>query len=119
MRLIRSGKLDRTVTILRCGPSTDDGKQTIQGTLQPLATRSASVKPKMGREVTEAAGREGRTVMSFWMRADSLTVTVTTEDVLQLDGVVYELVAPPIPVGRGDGVEFLAVAGGLPVVTAP
>ena len=116
---MRAGKLDRRVTILRRGPDSDDGYQTLAGSLQAIGTRSASVKPRMGREVIEAAGREGRTLMSFWLRDDTLTRTLTTADALQLGGVLYEITAPPIPVGRGEGIEVFAVAGGLPADSAP
>lgn len=119
MSLIRAGKLDRRVTILRRGPIVDDGYQSRPGSLQPIATRSASVKPKMGREPIEAAGREGLTVMSFWMRFDSLTRTIGPSDALELDDLRYEILAPPIQVGRREGIEVLAVAGGHPESAAP
>ncbi len=114
MAMIHAGKLDRSVTILRRGPEVDDGKQTRPGDWQSFGTRFASVKPRMGREGIEAAGREGRTPMSFWFRFDALTRTLTTDDALELEGERYEIIAPPIELGRRTGIEVLGIAGGIP-----
>lgn len=111
---LRAGKLDRTVTILRRGPEVDDGKQTRPGEWQAFETRLASVKPRIGREAIEAGGREGRTPMSFWFRFDDLTRTLSESDALELDGEHYEIIAPPIRLGRMEGIEVLGSAGGLP-----
>lgn len=114
MKLVRAGRLDRRVKILRRLPDVDDGYGLQPGRLALLFARLASVKPKFGGEAIEAAGREGRTVMSFWMRHDSETRGILTSDVLELDGTRYEITAPPIEIGRREGIELLAVAGGLP-----
>lgn len=114
MKLIRAGRLDRRVKILRRLPDVDDGYGPRPGKFALLFTRLASVKPKFGGEAIEAAGREGRTLMSFWLRFDSQTRDILTSDALELDGTRYELTAPPIEIGRREGIELLAVAGGLP-----
>ena len=114
MKLVRAGRLDRRVKILRRLPAVDDGYGAQPGKFAVLFTRLASVKPKFGGEAIEAAGREGRRVMSFWMRWDSETPGILTSDALELDGTRYEITALPIEIGRREGIELLAVAGGLP-----
>lgn len=112
--LIRSGKLDRRVRILQPGAPVDDGQQTLPGGFVEAGQRWAWVKPKMGREPIEAQGREARTPMSFWLRFDSLTRTIGADWALEMEGVHYSIIAPPIEVGRREGIEVLGVAGGLP-----
>lgn len=107
--LIRGGQLDRRVTILRAGPSTHDGFQNLPGALAPIGTRWASVKPAMGRETVEHFQKEGRAPLSIWMRYDSLTSTIVVTDAIQLDGSRYEITAPPIEVGRREGIEMIVV----------
>ena len=114
MKLVRAGRLDRRVKILRRLPAVDDGYGPQPGKFVLLFECWSSVKPKFGGEAIEAAGREGRTVMSFWMRHDSETRGILTSDALELDGTRYEITAPPIEIGRREGIELLAVAGGLP-----
>ena len=69
---------------------------------------SAFLADQMGAELVEAGGREARRVMSFWLRFDSLTRTISAADALELAGVHYEIIAPPIEIGRMDGIEVLA-----------
>lgn len=118
MGAIKAERLDRRVTVLAMSAGSDDGYGAEPGDWAEVGgagngTRWASVKPRMGREAAEAAGREGRTVMSFWFRYDELTSTITAAHALQLDGQRYGIIAPPIEVGRRDGIEVLAVAGGV------
>lgn len=115
--LIRGGQLDRRVTILRQGPPTHDGLQNLPGAFAPIGIRSASVRPAMGREAVEHNQKDGRAPVSIWMRFDSLTRTLTETDAIELAGRTYEIVAPPIEVGRGEGIEVLAVAGNDPAGT--
>lgn len=113
---LKAGSLNRRVSILRRGAPVDDGYTTAPAPYEWIGARFASVKPRMGREAVEAGGREARTIMSFWMRRDALARTITADDALELDGVRYEIVAPPIEVGAmREGIEVLAVAGGQPV----
>jgi head-tail adaptor len=114
MSLIRSGKLDRRVTVLRRLPEVDDGMTLREGDWAVLFFRQAWVKPRMGREASEAGGRDGVTVMSFWMRWDPETRDIASSDALELDGQRYTILAPPIEVGRREGIEVLAQAGGMP-----
>lgn len=115
--LIRGGQLDRRVTILRQSPPTHDGLQNLPGAFAPIGTRLASVKPAMGRETVEHNQKDGRAPVSIWMRFDALTRTITETDAISLGGRTYEIIAPPIEVGRGEGIEVLAVAGNDPAGT--
>lgn len=110
---IAAGSLNRSARILRRGAAADDGYGSQPGVWVELARRLCSVKPKMGREAVEGMGRQGVTIMSFWFRFDDTTRTITAEDALELDGVHYEIVAPPIEVGLRAGIEVLAVAGSV------
>lgn len=110
---IASGSLNRRARILRRSTAADDGYGRQPGAWVELASRLCSVKPKMGRETVEGMGRQGVTTMSFWFRFDGTTRTITAQDALELDGVHYEIVAPPIEVGLRAGVEVLAVAGSV------
>lgn len=110
---IASGSLNRRARILRRGLGTDDGYGSQPGGWVELATRLCSVKPKMGREAVEGMGRQGVTTLSFWFRFDNTTRTITAQDALELGGVHYEIIAPPIEVGLRAGIEVLAVAGSV------
>lgn len=112
MGLIRAGRLDRTVELLRRGPSVHDGFTRVPGDWEPLATRSGSVKPRMGREPVQAGTRAGEATQSVWLRFDELTRTLTERDAVEIEGQRFEIVAPPIEIGRRVGIELLIVAGG-------
>lgn len=113
MSILRSGNLDRLVDLLEYMPGEDDGYGEGPGEWSAFETRWCSVKPKMGREAVNAAGRDGLRVMSFWFRWDSVTASLTEAHGLLFDGQRYELTAPPIEIGRRDGIEVLAVAAAL------
>lgn len=111
---MKAGSLDRRVKILRRLPARDDGFATVPGEFALLAERWASVKPRPGSETTEAGGRTGHAVLSFWLRFDRVTRSIGERDALELDGRRFELIAPPLEIGRREGIELLGVAGGLP-----
>lgn len=111
MGAISAGRLDRRVKILRRLASSDDGYGTQPGDWALLAERWASVRPRMGKENPEAGGMTARAVTSFWLRFDEVTREITELDAVELDGVRYEIVVPPLQVGRREGIELLAVAG--------
>lgn len=113
MSMIRSGRLDRRVTIQRRGPDVDDGYTKKPGDWQDVATRWASVKPARGREVMEAEGQSGIAPMSFWFRYDAVTAGVTAQMALVHDGQRYEITAPAMEVGRRQGIEVIALASDL------
>ncbi len=107
--LIRGGQLDRRVTILRRGPSTHDGLQNLPGAFAPIGTRSASVKPAMGRETIEHNQKQARAPLSIWMRYDALTRTIAATDAVEYQGARYQIVAPVVEVGRREGIELIVV----------
>jgi head-tail adaptor len=110
---IAAGSLNRRARILRRGAGSDDGYGKQPGAWTELASRLCSVKPRMGREKVEGLGLQALAVMSFWFRFDNTTRTIVATDALELDGVHYEIVAPPIVIGLNAGIEVLAVAGSV------
>lgn len=112
MGAIKAERLDRQVTLLRRGAPVDDGLTRVPGAWASIGTRWASVKPRMGREPVLAGSRAGEAVQSVWMRFDELTRTIVETDAVEIEGRRFEIVAPPIEVGRMQGIEVLIVAGG-------
>jgi head-tail adaptor len=111
--LIRTGRLDRRVLLLRRGPSVDDGQTRVPGPWLALGWRSASVRARIGREPVVAGSRAGEATQSVWLRFDELTRTLSETDAVEIEGQHFEIVAPPIEVGRREGMELLVVAAGL------
>lgn len=110
---VRTGKLDRRVEIHRHGAAVDDGLTKVPGALALLATRWGWVMLRRGREPVDAGTRAGEATQSVWLRFDSVTRTITEQDVVKIDGQQFEIVAPPIEVGRREGIELLIVANAL------
>ncbi len=108
--MIRAGQLDRRVTILRQGAPTHDGLQTVPGAFAPIGSRAASVRPAQGREAAEFLGKEAHAPMSIWLRYDSLTRTIVATDAIEYQGQRYQILAPPVEVGRREGIELLVSA---------
>lgn len=104
--MIRAGKLDRRVALLRLAAASDDGIAVVPGALRRLAWRWASVKPEPGNESFEHEGKVARASASVWLRRDAVTRTLKATDLIAIDGLVHELVAPPLMVGRREGVEL-------------
>jgi hypothetical protein len=101
--VIRSGKLDRRIAVLRAGPAVDDGYTQQPGALRRVALRWASVKP------------EARRVFSVWLRWDVITASIRPTDKLALRGPdgawqVCELLAPAMLIGRKGGIELFGKA---------
>ena len=108
--MIRAGQFDRRVTILRQGLPVHDGLQNLPGDFAPIGSRAASVRPAPGREAAEYLGKEAHAPMTMWLRYDSLTRTIVATDAIEYQGQRYQIVAPPIEVGRREGIELLVSA---------
>jgi len=108
--VIRSGKLDKRIALLREAPASDDGLNVVPGGLRRLGWRWASVKAERGSEGFENEGKQARATYSVWLRSDTLTRTIRATDKLAIGGLVYELLAPPAEIGRRDGIELFAKA---------
>ncbi|XUU60645.1 head-tail adaptor protein [Erythrobacter sp. HA6-11] len=119
MGFMRAGKLDRVVAIERRGPAQHDGRSRKPGPWGTVGKRRASVQPARGRETQEAEGRSGQQPMSFWFRYDRVTSSVTEQDSLVHEGRRYEITAPPMEVGRREGIEVIGVAGELANASEP
>lgn len=116
---IRSGSLDRRVTLLRQGPADHDGYQRVPGAWNALASRSASLKPAKGAERFEIEGEIARAVMVLWLRRDSVTRTLTASDAVAIDGERFVIIAPPVEIGNREGVELHLVGSGESWEPAP
>ena len=108
---MKAGALDRTVTILRQQPSQHDGYQNKPGAFVAIGSRRASLKPARGREAFSELGTEAYSAMSLWLRYDRLTRSITAKDAVDVDGRRYQLIAPPMEIGRREGIELVVVAG--------
>ncbi len=106
---MKSGKLDRTVTIERLSAPGDDGYTTTAGTWVKLVDRAAQVIYSRGREVLENQGVEADIPVVFLLRYDSVTRTITAEDRIIFDGRIIDLKSVT-EIDRRDGVECLGVA---------
>ncbi len=107
---MRAGKLDKRIALLRRATATDDGLGIVPGALSRLGWRWASFKAERGTEGFENEGKQARATASVWLRSDALTRSLQATDKLAIDGLVYELVAPPAAIGRREGVELFVRA---------
>jgi head-tail adaptor len=108
---MKAGTLDRRVSILRLADPVDDGF-TVAQEFEPLGERRCRVVYQTGKEAVEAAGKDGMAAIRFHVRYDSLTRTITEEDVLDYEGARFAIVAPPIELGRREGLELIAQSQG-------
>ncbi len=110
MGVIRAGSLDRRVTLLRRGPDIDDGMGRAPGPWLRLGKRWASIKPLWRGEELASQGLSSRREISVWLRLDVKTRTVTAQDALAIDGLIYLLTGEPVMVGRREAIELRAMA---------
>lgn len=106
---MKAGSLDRTVTIQRQGAAVDDGYTMQPGAWATLATRKAQRITSRGREVFEQQGVDAEVPMTFVLRDDSVTRTITVKDRVSYGGKVYDLKSVT-EIGRRRGVELIGVA---------
>lgn len=106
---MRAGSLDRAVTIQRQGAATDDGYTMQPGAWATLATRKAQRITSRGREVFEQQGIDAEVPMTFVLRDDGVTRTVTPKDRVVFGGKAYDIKAVS-EIGRRRGVEIVGVA---------
>lgn len=106
---MKSGSLDRRVTIKRAGATVDDGYTETDGALETYCTRWASWKPANGREVFENLGREAKKGGTLWLRYDSQTSAIVETDKVLFGGDLWDIVAIQ-EIGRSEGIELI-IAG--------
>lgn len=107
---MKAGSLDRRVTLLR-RELAHDGLQRVQSWSQ-LGSRWASRKAMPGGERGEADARRSFARYSLWLRWDSLTSTLTAADAVVIERHRYELLQPPLEIGRREGIELLVEGTG-------
>jgi hypothetical protein len=106
---MKSGSLDRSVVIQRQGAPVDDGYTMTPGAWATLATRKAQRITSRGREVFEQQGVDAEVPMTFVLRDDSVTRTITVKDRISFGGKIYDLKSV-VEIGRRRGVELIGVA---------
>jgi len=106
---MRAGALDRIVTILRQGDSVDDGLQATPGAWATLAVRKAQRITSRSREVFESQGIDAIVPMTFVLRDDSVTRTITPADRISYAGRLYDLKSVS-ELGRRRWIECVGVA---------
>lgn len=110
---IDAGELDRRITIMRVG-SKDDGLATVADAPIPELRRWAK-KTEVSDAERVRASQQGIEVTSrFLVRSDSLTRTMTSQDVVVCDDVEYAIVGIKEARGRRIGIEITAVARPFP-----
>ncbi|MFI8667150.1 head-tail adaptor protein [Qipengyuania sp. NPDC077410] len=107
---LRAGALDRQITLLKPGELIDDGYTTKPGVPVIAGKRRASVKVEKGGEQFQSEQLRGKRVMSVWLRSDILTRSIAENWQVQYEGRTFDLVAPPMEVGRREGVELMIEA---------
>lgn len=112
MGRIRAGNLDRVVFLLRRGDADHDGFRPKPGAWAQLGKRKASIRPARGSESVEQQGTVARAELTVWLRSDELTRSLTALDGIAVDGQRYELTAPPVMIGRREGVELFVKSSG-------
>lgn len=106
---MKAGKLDRSISIEREGPPTDDGFTKKPGAFEPIGTRAAQIIRSRGREVFENQGVEAEVPVTFLVRFDSLTNTITEQDRIGFEGRSFNIKSVN-EISRRDGIEIVAVA---------
>jgi len=104
---MRAGPLDRRLTLAH----KTHGAQAASGDYTITYTTYATVWGKKielnGRETFVGGAKDAETAVRFEIRYRS---DVVATDRVTLDGVVYELTAPPAELGRRRGLALLAKA---------
>lgn len=106
---MKAGALDRAVVIQRQGAAVDDGFTMQPGAWATLATRKAQRITSLGREVFEQQGVDAEVPMTFVLRDDSVTRTITPKDRVSFSGRFYDIKAVS-EIGRRRGIEIVGVA---------
>lgn len=101
--------------MIRDGAPVSDGYQTRPGAPTLFCSRLARVRPMRGEEVFDAEGKEARRPMMLRLRWDSATRAISETDRLVLAGQLYEIIVPPVEIGRGAGLELIALARSGPI----
>lgn len=107
---MRAGALKYRVTILRQGLPVDNGITTKPGEWKAIGTRKADMNRARGREVVQMEGRDPEYPVTFTLRSDTLTRSITEQDRMEYRGRTYHL-SSALP-NDDDGIECVGVAHG-------
>ncbi len=101
---MRAGRLDRRIVIERATESRDDYGSPKE-TWATHVSRKAQVTPLRGRSFFAAQQVSSEAEMMFRIRWHS---DIKATDRIRYDGALYEIVHPPLEVGRRRGLDILA-----------
>ena len=107
---LRAGALDQRITLLKPGEPIDTGFTTKPGPPVNVGERRASVRVEKGREQFQSEQLRAKRVLSVWLRSDRLTRAIKEDWQVIYEGRTYDLVGPPMEVGRREGVELMIEA---------
>lgn len=107
--MIRSGDLDRRITILRATTVTDPGSGQQIETWGPLATVWASWRRASAREQLAASEISAEVTDVFTVRWTETTATITPLDRVEYQGRKYNL-AEATELGRREGMVLRGTA---------
>ena len=113
---MNAGELTERITILRQGPDTDNGIETVPGELETYCTRWAKWRAARPTEVFENLGREAKASGTFWIRYDSDTAAISPTDKLTWQGRSFDIVGAEETVPRA---EIQIVVAGNDDITLP
>lgn len=105
---MQAGKLDRRLTLRRKTTTTDEFGAEI-ATWADVATVWASKQDVSDGERVRAQQVGARITTRFQVRWGSVTKTISAEDQVVCEGVLYEVTARK-EIGRREGVEITATA---------
>lgn len=108
--MLRAGKLDRRIQIMRAGAAVHDGFTKKPGPLAVFAARFASWQPSGGNRTFENFGREAKAGGTFWLRYDPTTAEITTTDIVRDESGRDWTILSIQEVGRREGVELTVTA---------
>jgi len=105
---IPAGELDTRVTFYRAAPKRD-AFSTVRSDPVLIDKRWAKRNDVSDGERVSAAAQGVKLTTRFGVRHDSLTETITNADLIECDGVRYEITGRKEWRGRRVGIEFSTV----------
>lgn len=106
---MKSGKMDRRITIRRPGSPTDDGYNTLPGALADYYTCFAQWKPGRGNEIFENKGLEAYSAGTFIIRRNPTSAAIRSTDKVSYSGLSWNIISVA-EMGR-DAIELAVVSG--------
>lgn len=115
MGKLKSGQMDRTITIKRPGPPIDDGYTTKPGALADYYTCAAKWTPQSGNAMFatfDASGREVQSKGELWIRYNPTSAAIREDDKVLFRGLLWTIAALPEEIGRREGISLKVISQG-------